>query len=185
MIEAISPTALVLRFTPGAEPPPLDPVHILAGLPRPQTARRILADATSLGVASIRFFRSEKGEPGYATSTLWTSGEWRRRLIEGAAQAFDTRLPEVAHHAGLSEALAALPTGCLGIALDNYEAPARLAPVRSTGPLALAFGAERGWSAAERALLLAGGFSIAHMGPRVLRTETAIVSAIAVAKACA
>ena len=63
----------------------------MIALPRPQTARKILNEATSLGVASIRFFRSEKGEPGYRASTLWTTGEWRRHLVDGASQAFDTR----------------------------------------------------------------------------------------------
>ncbi|HEY1848006.1 MAG TPA: RsmE family RNA methyltransferase, partial [Opitutaceae bacterium] len=49
--------------------------------------------------------------------------------------------------------------------------------------LALAFGPERGWSGAERDLLRARGFTLAHLGTRVLRTETAVVAALAIAKA--
>jgi RsmE family RNA methyltransferase len=182
-IESIGTAGLVIRFAPGSEPPPPDPIHLLVGLPRPQTARKILSEATSLGVASIRFFPTEKGERGYAASRLWKSGEWRRHLLDGAAQAFDTRLPEVLHSAGLAGALADAPGGGVRIALDNYEAPARMNPVRPDTRVLLAFGAERGWSGGERALLRAGGFELAHLGPRVLRTETAVVVAIALAKA--
>jgi 16S rRNA (uracil1498-N3)-methyltransferase len=174
--------SLVFRFSAIAETPPADPIHLIVALPRPQTARKILNEATSLGVASIRFFPSEKGEPSYATSSLWKTPEWRRHLLEGAAQAFDTRLPEVIHAASLAGLIEALPAGSARIALDNYEASRRLAP-SAARPLALAFGPERGWSAGERDLLRAHGFELAHLGVRVLRTETAVVAAISVAKA--
>lgn len=47
----------------------------------------------------------------------------------------------------------------------------------------LAFGPERGWSAADRAVLRGSGFALVHLGPRVLRTETAVVAAVALVKA--
>jgi RsmE family RNA methyltransferase len=174
---------LTFAFEPGETPPPLDPIHLVVALPRPQTARKILTGAAALGVASIRFFRSEKGEPGYASSTLWRGPEWRRLLLDGTAQAFDTRLPEVAHFLDLSGAIGALPAGCRSMALDNYEAPARLRPAADLSAVALAFGPERGWSAGERGLLRSAGFSLVHLGPRVLRTETAVVAAVAILKA--
>lgn len=180
---SVGPGGIAFRFEPVSDPPPADPIHLLIALPRPQTARKILGEATALGVSSIRFFPSEKGEPGYAASTLWRSPEWRRHLMDGAAQAFDTRLPEVLHHARLEDAIASLPPGCRRIALDNYEAPRRMAPAGAAHPLALAFGPERGWSAAERKQLRGGGFELAHLGGRVLRTETAVVAAVAIAKA--
>ena len=102
---------------------------------------------------------------------------------DGAAQAFDTRLPEVAHFADLGGALAALPAGCPVSALDNYEAPARIRPAADLPPVALAFGPERGWSPRERGLLRSAGFHLVHLGPRVLRTETAVVAAVAIVKA--
>jgi RsmE family RNA methyltransferase len=178
----VGPGALTFTFEPGEEPPPPDPIHLLIAVPRPQTARKILNEAASLGVASIRFFPSGRGEPGYAASTLWRSLEWRRHLLDGAAQAFDTRLPGVSHDGGLAESIAALPPGCRRIGLDNYEASTRLGTGPLSAPLALAFGPERGWSAAERDRLRSAGFELAHLGPRVLRTETAVVAAIAIAK---
>ena len=40
-----------------------------------------------------------------------------------------------------------------------------------------------GWSARDRAFLRANGFALAHLGTRVLRTETAVVAAVALVKA--
>ena len=47
----------------------------------------------------------------------------------------------------------------------------------------LAFGPERGWSDRDRAMLRANDFALVHLGTRVLRTETAVVAAIALVKA--
>lgn len=180
---SITSEGLSISFEPGPLPAAADPVHLLIAMPRPQTARKILGEATSLGLASMRFFPSEKGEPSYASSALWQTAEWRRHLLQGAAQAFDTRLPQVVHGASLAEVIAGIPADCLRIALDNYEATRRLTHDTLSRPLALAFGPERGWSAAERTLLRESGFELAHLGPRVLRTETAVAAALAIAKA--
>ncbi len=180
---------LELAFTWGAPPAVLEPLQLLIGLPRPQTARKILQEAAALGVARMEFFGSEKGEGSYAGSSLWSTGEWRRHLLAGAAQAFDTRLPEVATGRGLAEAIGRLPkTGCR-LALDNYEATQVLGPEAfgaagaQSGPeVTLALGSERGWSAAERNLLRAEGFILVHLGVRVLRVETAVVAAVTLAR---
>ena len=190
-LTAIGPDALTLAFAWDAAPPPLDPITLIIGLPRPQTARDILRDATSLGVAAMHFVTTDKGEPGYGRSTLWTGNEWRRHLISGAEQAFDTRLPEVTHGRSLLEIIGGLPDRAIRVALDHYEASEALARCRlpddtagaSRPELVLAFGPERGWSNAERAALRGSGFVLAHLGSRVLRTETAVVVAVALVKA--
>ncbi|HZZ18985.1 MAG TPA: RsmE family RNA methyltransferase [Opitutaceae bacterium] len=182
-ISSITASGLGFTFEATAEAPEADPVHLVVAMARPQTARKILNEAAALGVSSIRFFQSEKGEASYASSTLWSSGEWRRHLMDGAAQAFDTRLPDVLHADTLSECLKSLPSKCIKVALDNYESPERLSPTLRARPLALAFGPERGWSASERTLLRGIGFDLAHLGTRVLRTETAVVAALAIVKA--
>lgn len=183
-LQTVGPDALTLEFTATVEPLPLAPITLIVGLPRPQTARDILRDATTLGVASLQFVTTEKGDPNYASSTLWSSGEWRRHALAGAAQAFTTRLPRVTHGHTLAETLAALSSGGTRCALDNYESSKPLSQVEIVGrDLTLALGAERGWSGAERDLLRANGFILAHLGDRVLRTETACVVALALAKA--
>ena len=184
---ALAADALTLRFEWGNPPPPLAPITLILGLPRPQTARKILHDATTLGVAALHFVTAEKGELGYAQSPLWHTGEWRRHLLAGAAQAFCTRLPSLTYGQTLADALAALPEGGTRLALDNYEATASLGDAvtgDSTAPeIVLALGPERGWSARDRDALRAAGFTLVHLGQRVLRLETAVVAATAIVKA--
>ena len=134
-------------------------------------------------MAALHFFRPEKGESSYARSTLWSSGEWRRQLILGAEQAFATQLPAVTHDQSLAETIASLSRSASRIALDNYESPQPLSAVEMPSPVVLAFGPERGWSAGERVLLRAQGFAFAHLGPRVLRSETAVIATLAVVRA--
>lgn len=177
--------ALRLAFAWGELPPLLPPICLLVGLPRPQTARDILREGASLGVAAMEFVRTERGEPSYAQSALWHTGEWRALVVAGVAQAFGTRLPEVRHGHSLAEAVAQIPPGVTRLALDNYEAATALGTmeVARDARVILALGAERGWTARERELLRANGFTFVHLGDRVLRTETACIAAVSLLRA--
>jgi 16S rRNA (uracil1498-N3)-methyltransferase len=176
--------SLSFKFTPGSPPPPADPITLLVGLPRPQTARDILRDATSMGIEAIYFVTTEKGDRNYVQSTLWTSGEWRRHLLVGAEQAFCTRIPTVEWGRSLAHVLETLPSTGTRWALDNYEAHEPLSgPARIDPPVTLALGPERGWAEGDRHLLRTHGFIFAHLGPRVLRTETACIAALTLVKA--
>ena len=182
-VERIDGDALRLSFEWGEETPPLEPVTLIVGLPRPQTARKVLEEATALGVQAMHFVTSERGDPGYGRSRLWSSGEWRRHLIAGAEQAFSTRLPIVSWGRGLEDAIGGIEAGGTRRALDNYEAQDRLGAIELIAPVTLAIGPERGWTEAERRLLREAGFRFVHLGERVLRVETACVAAIALVRA--
>lgn len=184
-ILASDAAGLRLEFTWDPPLPPLPQLGVIVGLPRPQTARDILRDATTLGATALHFVLTEKSDRAYARSTLWAGDEWRRHLVAGAQQAFDPRVPEVTHARALAEILRALPAEGGRLALDNYEASAALSasPELGRAPLTLAIGPERGWTATDRAALRAAGFTLAHLGPRVLRTETAVVAALTLARA--
>ena len=177
---------LEIEFAWGEEEPPLPPIDLIVGLSRPQTNRKILQEATALGVRSMNFAKTERGEASYAESRLWSTGEWRRHLVAGAAQAFTTRLPKVVFGDTLEEAMACRHPERLSIVLDNYESPQALAtclrPAEDRGIL-LAVGSERGWTAAERDLFRGARFLFAHLGTRPLRTETAVIAALAIAGA--
>lgn len=184
-IVAIRDAAIELAFTWTVLPTPPDAITLLIGLPRPQTARDILRDATTLGVSAIHFVATEKTEPSYAHSTLWRDGEWRRHVLAGTEQAFATTTPEVTATHSLAPALALLAPDTTRLALDNYEASHALAderPARERS-LALALGPERGWGPRDREQLRAAGFTLVHLGTRVLRLETAVIAALTLAKA--
>lgn len=187
-VRAIGAEALELSFVWGGPPPPGEPLTLVLGLPRPQTARKILQEATTLGVQALHFVRTERSEPQYAQSSLWSTGEWRRHVLAGVAQAFATRLPVVTWDRDLATVLDAacvdastvLPR--CGIALDNYEATVRLGAcdVPPAAPIWLALGPERGWGPTDRDRLRRCGFTLAHLGERVLRAETAVVASLAI-----
>jgi len=161
-------------------------VRVLIGTPRPPTARRLLKDLTTLGASELHFTATDLGDKSYLQSTLW-DGEFRKNLKEGAAQTRTTRLPLVERHGGLRRALNAIQLRGAGtkvwfdeggILWDRH--PAHEA-ASEKGPLWLALGPERGWSAAERILLADQGWVLAGLGPRVLRTETACNLALGIA----
>ncbi len=158
------------------------PMRLLAGLPRPQTARKILEQAAALGTSEMDFFGADKGEPSYADSKLWTTEEWRRHLVRGVEQAFCSFLPEVRRWNNLQEALDTLPGLGARLALDVYEAGEPLSPTPAEGTegVILAVGPESGWSPRERDLLREAGFVLHHLGQRVLRQETACVAALGI-----
>jgi RsmE family RNA methyltransferase len=182
-VEGIDAGSLRLSFTWGEEPPALEPVTLIVGLPRPQAARKVLEEATTLGVQAMHFVTSERGEPGYVQSRLWSTGEWRRHVIAGAEQAFSTRLPAVTWGRGLAEAVCALDAPGPRLALDNYESPSAMGEVAMAAPVTIAIGPERGWTGGERELLREAGFQFVHLGERVLRVETACVAAITLVRA--
>ena len=171
-------------------PPPLFPVRLAVGFPRPIQLRRLLRDLSSLGVASIDLVGTELGEKSYRDTNLLTDGGARSALVEGAAQARDTRLPELVTWPTLGAWLAARPWGEGPVALvapDNVRPAASFAALEidaefeSGGEVVLAVGSERGWSDREREALEAAGFTRASMGARALRTETACVAAVVLA----
>jgi len=184
----VTKDALDLAFSWEPNPPCLPPpTTLIVGLPRPQTARKILQDAAALGVRALHFARCERSEPSYADSKLWSSGEWQRHLEAGAAQAFCTHIPQLSHGRTLAELVAEFSQSKTGatVALDNYEATLRLSEIALAAdtPLVLALGPERGWAASERDALRTTGFTLAHLGPRVLRLETATTAALAITAA--
>ena len=175
---------MVLAFEQVSSKPAREPVTLLIGLPRPQTARRILREASAIGVDAIHFLLTAQGAPGYARSTLWSSGEYRRHLIAGTEQAFSTRLPGISHQMTLEEALVGLEDIPTRFALDNYEARNRLMDAPLSGaPAALAVGPERGWTKQDRTTLQKAGFGLVGLGPRVLRSETAVVGGLTLLRA--
>ena len=149
------------------------PLTVLVGLPRPQTAKKVLHDLASLGAAKIIFFEAGKGDPGYLASSLWKDGEWREHVVKGTEQACSTMVPEVTRFGSLAEALVGLEANAWRLALDPYEAagaPEISSPAKAA---VLAIGPERGFADEERAALRAAGFSFAHLGDRILRVEAA------------
>ena len=172
---------IAFSFTPSADTSALRPLTLMVAQVRPICMRRILREAVSLGVGRLLLPVTDLGEKSYLSSGLYTTGEYRDILLDGAMQSGKTGVPE----AVLTESVeAALPL--LGderkLLLDNVIAAERLSGMDLEGlSVALAVGPERGWSERERRLFLDDGFIPASLGDRILRTETAAVASVALA----
>jgi RsmE family RNA methyltransferase len=150
------------------------PLELLVGLPRPQTAKKILYEAACLGINKVIFFVSEKGDPGYLSSSLWKNNEWEDFLLRGAEQACSCLIPEVVHVSSIEEGIGLLHPQSWRVALDPYVAQEALKTnTKKISQGTLAIGPERGWSDSERSVLKANGFNFYHLGDRILRVETA------------
>lgn len=184
ILKSVDQQKAVFEFAWGELPAPLLPIDLVVGLSRPQTSRKILQEATSLGVRRIFFVTTDRGEPSYATSKLWTTDQWQRLTRNGAEQAFSTWLPEVEVGVELDDVfktLAANQPTQARICLDNYEATIGLwDAIDSAGSVALAIGSERGWTERERNQFRDHSFTLAHIGERPLRTETATIAALGI-----
>ena len=186
-IESIDSSRLSFTLDLKSTPPPLYPITLIVGMPRPQSARDVLREATSIGVDRIVFTTVEKGEKSYRSSTLWRPDEFRRLLVQGACQAFSTRLPDVILADSIADSIEFCRDADVRIALDNYEAEHELGyivgavgAITATSRIAVFIGSERGWSASERRRFRDDKILIAHLGPRVLRVETACVAALSI-----
>ncbi len=175
-IKAITNESIELSYYWEHAIPPLFPISLIIGHPRPQSVRRILKDATSLGVKALYFIGTEKGEASYLNSKLWKQNQYTQYLIEGAEQAFTTRIPKVEIFASLAKFINSKEIIGNCIALDNYENSiflSKYSPVM--GEYFLAVGPERGWSDKERNILRNSDFLLAGLGERVLKTDTASI----------
>ncbi len=134
-------------------------------------------------MSEFHFFEAEKGEPSYASSTLWTSGEWREKIRNGVEQGFASHVPTCKIHSNLAAAVCEIREQSYArIALDNYESTSKLTSSAFGDHVKawLAVGSERGWSGAERDQLRKNKFELFDLGNRVLRVETAVVAAIGI-----
>lgn len=156
-------------------------IVLVQGIARGEKMDLILQKATELGVAGFVPVHGERGgvrlDDERADKRL---RHWRSVVASACEQSGRARIPDVAAPRALADALSALPS--LRLLLDPDATQPLPSDVGDDG-CALAIGPEGGWSASDHATLHAAGFAGARLGPRVLRTETAGLAAIAALQA--
>ncbi len=172
---------LFFSFLEGEPSPSLYPITLLVAQVRPICMRRILREAVSLGVSKIILTGSDTTEKSYADAKLYTNGEYRSILLDGAMQSGETGVSDVVFAKTVEEAISDLEPAGTRIVLDNVmEAKSLSSFSAPVIPVVLAIGGERGFTDRERALFTASGFEPASLGRRILRTETASSAGLAV-----
>jgi 16S rRNA (uracil1498-N3)-methyltransferase len=171
--------AEVESVRPAAAESPLR-IVLVQGIARGEKMDWILQKATELGVASIVPVSSERSEVRLdAARAEKRLAHWRGVVASACGQSGRGVLPPVSPPQSLADAIAAPGLPGARFLLDP-EADASAASLPAPGgACVLAVGPEGGWSPRDRAQLLAAGFAGLRLGPRILRTETAGIAAIA------
>ncbi|MCC4602550.1 16S rRNA (uracil(1498)-N(3))-methyltransferase [Xanthomonas campestris] len=160
-------------------------ITLLQGIARGEKMDLILQKATELGVAAIVPVNAERTEVKLDAARMEKRvAHWRSVVVSACEQSGRARVPTVAAPLGLQEAVQACDPQALRLTLDP-QGEHRLSTLSADGEqgLIVAIGPEGGWSPRDRATLADAGFTGLQLGPRILRTETAGLAAIAALQA--
>lgn len=165
-----------------AEPMPGLSIHLALGISRGERMDFAIQKAVELGVAGIWPLFTERSMVQLKGERLdRRQGHWQGVLIGACEQSGRRRLPTLAHARTLEEWLTGTPPGTL---LLDPRAPLSLTQLSPAGSeVTLLIGPEGGLSPRERDLAARHGVGGVRLGPRILRTETAPLAAIAVIQA--
>ena len=158
-------------------------VTLVQGIARGEKMDWILQKATELGVADFLPVTSDRSEVKLdAQRAEKRLAHWHGIVISACEQSGRAVLPEVAAPQSLAHAAAA--RSGRGFILDPF-ADNTLASLHDAElhACSIAIGPEGGWSPRDREQLIAAGYEGLRLGPRVLRTETAGIAAIAALQA--
>jgi len=161
------------------------PVTLIQALASTDKMDLVIQKAVELGVARIAPVVTERSVVRLNTERAGKRLEhWRAVVIAACEQCGRNRLPEVTPLVPLRERLTEaqhLPERWI-LLPDAAGRPLRALPTPQ-GELALLVGAEGGFTQREQDAALARGFVPIQLGPRVLRTETAGLAALAAIQA--
>jgi RsmE family RNA methyltransferase len=157
-------------------PPPALEVRLVLALPRPKMLKRCIETIATLGVKELWLINSFRVDKSYWSTPLLQAQRMREHLLLGLEQAGDTHLPRVELRPRfkpfVEDELPALARDTRALVAHPYQATPCPAPMNT--PTTLAIGPEGGFIPYEVEKLQQAGLQAIHLGPRILRVETAV-----------
>ncbi len=163
-------------------------IDLVLALPRPIMLRRILSQATALGIGQLFLINANRVEKSFWKANLLEEDEYLPHLIAGLEQAVATRLPKI----NFCKKFRPFAEDLLPTIKENYEHLIVADPTgdqslqdaiiyskkeRTAGDrVLLCIGPEGGWVDFELEKFKAQGFSICTIGERILKVDTAVVA---------
>lgn len=167
---------------------PALPVTLVVAIYKFDRMEWAVEKATELGVAALAPVIARRTEKHLAEAAEKRAERWRRIAHEAAQQARRSDVPLIYDPVPLAQRVRAA-SEATRIVLAEQERTVTLrsaleeamAAAQAEMPtLELAIGPEGGWAPGEEALFDANGWRAVSLGPRILRAETAAISALAV-----
>lgn len=175
-VTRLADTEVEFEVTLDQPPPAPLPLTLILAMPRPKMLRRILQTCAALGVKDLWLINSYKVEKSFWQTPLLLEEPLRENLTLGLEQAKDTLMPEVQirklFKPFVEDELPALLAGRQ--ALVAHPGTQRPCPVHLNQPTVLCIGPEGGFTQYEVDKLEQAGCQSVHLGPRILRVETAV-----------
>jgi 16S rRNA (uracil1498-N3)-methyltransferase len=148
-----------------------------------------LEKATELGVREIIPLAAARSDKALISAAGNRRPRWEKILSESAQQSRRLRPPSIAGVVSPGKAFAQCAAGTKIFLSERRDAPSIREALDAMKPLdvgvsshaaAIAIGPEGGWTGEEIAAASAAGFAEVSLGENILRTETAVVAAMAV-----
>jgi 16S rRNA (uracil1498-N3)-methyltransferase len=190
VISGVSGDAVRFTLVSEVEAEPALPVTLLLSVFKFDRMEWIIEKATELGAERFIPMTSRRSEKHLVQAAPARLERWRRVAREAAKQSRRSDVPVVEDVVSLKQAVrirAAHPGLSLLLAEQErtttlyaaMQAALQQPPIEKPA-VNLAVGPEGGWTAEEEALFGAEGWQAVSLGPRILRAETAGITAIAV-----
>jgi 16S rRNA (uracil1498-N3)-methyltransferase len=137
--------------------------------------------ATELGVTTIVPLAAARSEKALLSAIAKRAERWKKILLEASQQSRRLRMPILGEIIKPEIAFAAQKNGLCVMLSERAEAPPlrKVLADKQTAKATLAIGPEGGWTDVEFEAARQGGFHEASLGKLILRTETAVVTALA------
>ena len=159
------------------EPPPQRALHLGIGVSRGERMDFAIQKSVELGVTMITPLRTERSVVQLDEEKAQKRRmHWRGVLIAACEQSGRSRVPVLRPVSQFTAWTTQQPSGLL---LDHRSSVALPTIPAPSGDIHLVVGPEGGLSQPEREHAMAQGFTAVRLGPRILRTETAPLAALA------
>lgn len=141
-----------------------------------------LEKASEMGVAAVQPVAAVRTDRALLEAASKRHARWEKIAREAAEQSRRIAAPRVLPLLSPSEAFGRSAAERKLLLSESLDAPPveRLRPATPLASVDLAFGPEGGWTEHERVFALEAGFQEASLGRLILRTETAVVAALAI-----
>jgi len=181
--KSVNEPRVALKVVLDGLPLPLPCVDLILALPRPIMLKRILGQATTMGISRLFLINAGRVEKSFFSASLLRAENYRPYLLRGLEQAMDTSVPKVFIYNRfkpfMEDTLPDIAKNCPLRLLAHPTAtplPPQADKQPSTARIILAVGPEGGWVDFEVHKFSESGFKPFSLGPRILRVDTAVVA---------